>query len=666
MSKIKIFIWLFSRVAFGILFVSMVQKEFFVPFLSNPSLNLLDPWSTWIELGGGLNAFPYGFVMFLFFLPSVFLHNLLVHLSISFDFTFFIGCTLLVAEFFIYKLLRVFDLNSPKQWSWMVIFSPLPIYISYVHGQIDIVPTLLMFIASIFLLRNSWFMSGLSFGLAVDAKFSFALALPFLVLFIISKKARLRNGLSFLSGSLPGLALLVLPMIFSNGYQIMVLDTPEVLRTLDARIEVGVSTLYLVPIAFLIIFLLFWNLNQVSASVLVSYIGAAYLVIALTQTSSIGWFFWGFPLILVSLRNASIRTLMLFGFWQLSICLFFAYKEGTLSTRFFGKLQLPNNTDGKLIGLIFTLNIVLGVVILWKILNEALKVGDIYSIAGKPLSLNIAGDSGVGKDTLANEVAKLFGEQDVALLLGDDYHLHERGESSWLSTTHLSVEANDLEAMGRDFQKLLNREEIFVKHYDHTVGKFTSPRKIKSSQLIIANGLHANLIPGSYLSDLRVFLSMEEELRIKLKIKRDTTQRTQVDEDSIRAAISARIPHYEKFVKPQLQASNLHLHLKEISNSPLIIGVAASSKDSGFLLEFRDVFNATSQIPATLIRNNGEIILDFDPSFFKGEDAIVIFNYFIDSPEQLFPVKLKFSDGSTGLLSLLTLLALLRRRINNV
>jgi hypothetical protein len=106
--------------------------------------------------------------------------------------------------------------------------------------------------------------------------------------------------------------------------------------------------------------------------------------------------------------------------------------------------------------------------------------------------------------------------------------------------------------------------------------------------------------------------------------------------------------------------------LKEISNSPLIIGVAASSKDSGFLLEFRDVFNATSQIPATLIRNNGEIILDFDPSFFKGEDAIVIFNYFIDSPEQLFPVKLKFSDGSTGLLSLLTLLALLRRRINNV
>lgn len=658
--------WIFSRLVFVILFTSNLQQEFFGPFLSNPTFNLLDPWSAWIENGGRREAFPYGLVMFLFFLPAILLFNVLAQFSINLDFTYLISCTLLVVEFFLFKLLGVFELKTPKLWAGMVIASPLPIYISFVHGQIDVIPTLLMLISCISLLKHSWFAAGLSFGFAIDAKFSFALAVPFLILFFISKKSRWRNGLVFIRGSIPGMFLLFISVILSKSYQTMVLDTPEVLKTLDAQVEVGVSTLYLVPIAFLIIFLVFWNLNHVSASVLVSYVGAAYLVIALTQTSSIGWFFWGFPLVLFALRDASFRTLMLFMFWQISICLFFFYKEEGLSTRLIGDLKIAIDADSKFIGVIFTLNVVLGVVIIWKILNEALKVGDIYSLATKPLSINIAGDSGVGKDTLANEVAKLFGEQEVALLLGDDYHIHERGESSWLSTTHLSVEANDLEAMGRDFQKLLKREEVFVKHYDHTVGRFTLPRKIKSSQLIIVNGLHANLIPGNHLSDLRVYLSMEEELRIKLKVLRDSTQRKQVNENEIRAAISARIPHFEKFVKPQLEVSDMHIHTREIASSPLVIGVVVSSNDSGFLFEFREKYNAVSQIPATLIRNGGGIVLDFDTSLFRGEDANTIFGLLVDSSEQLFPVKPDFADGSTGLMSLLTVLALVRRRTNNV
>jgi len=666
MSKSKLLSWLFSRLAIGIVFSSTLQNEYFGPFLTNPSLNFLDPWSAWVGNNGRLDAFPYGLVMFLFFLPSILLFKVFAEFSIIFDFTYLISLTLLGAEFFIFKLLRIFDLKSPKVWSWMVLVSPLPIYISFIHGQIDVVPTLLMLFSCVSLLKNSWFIAGLSFGFAIDAKFSFALAIPFLLLFFISKQSRWRKGSIFFRGSLPGLALLVFPMILSKGFQTMVLDTPEVLKTLDARVDIGISTLFLVPIAFLIIYLVFWNLNQVSTSVLVSFIGAAYLVIALTQTSSIGWFYWGFPLILFALRDASFRTHMLFIFWQACVCLFFVFKEGSISTRYFNELNFESTPDGYFIGLIFTLNVVLGVVILWKILNEALKVGDIYSLASRPLSVNIAGDSGVGKDTLANEVARLFGEQEVALLLGDDYHLHERGESSWLSTTHLSIEANDLETMGRDFQKLLKREPVFVKHYDHTVGKFTLPRKIKSSQLVIVNGLHANLIPGNNLADLKIYLSMEEELRIKLKVLRDTTERKQVDENGIRAAISARIPHFQKFVEPQSGVADLHLHVKEISSEPLVIGVVASSKDSGFLFEFRDVFNAISQIPATLIRNDGEILLEFDTSLFKGVDANVIFNHFVNSSEQLFPIKPLFADGSSGLMSLLAVLALVRRRINRV
>ena len=287
MSMNRLLAWGFSRFTVLTLFASSLQRDLFVPFLINPNLDLLDPWSSWAEMQGRIDAFPYGIVMFLFFLPAILFRYILEQLPISIDFSLLVCCTTLAMEYFTLKLVRVFDKVSPKVWSWTVILSPLPLYITFVHGQIDIIPTLIMLIASIFLMKNSWFKAGIGFGLVIAAKFSFALALPFLILFIVSKKSRRQNGIAFAKGMLPGVILLLIPLTFSKGYRLMVLETPEVLRTLDAQINVGVSGLYLVPIAFLVVFLGYWNLNQVSSLVLVSYIGAALLVIAVTQTSSV-------------------------------------------------------------------------------------------------------------------------------------------------------------------------------------------------------------------------------------------------------------------------------------------------------------------------------------------------------------------------------------------
>ena len=666
MSIYRLLAWGISRIATITLFTSSLQSDLFVPFLANPNLDLLDPWSSWVEMQGRLDAFPYGIVMFLFFLPAILFSYMLEQLPFFIDFSLLIGCTILITEYFTLKLVQVFDRKSPKLWSWTVILSPLPLYISYVHGQIDIIPTSIMLLVSVFLMKKSWFKAGIGFGLVIAAKFSFALALPFLILFIVSKKSRWENGIVFAKGILPGFVLLLLPMTFSKGYGLMVLETPEVLRTLDAQINVGVSILYLVPIAFLVVFFGYWNLNHVSSLVLVSYIGAALLVIAVTQTLSVGWFLWGYPLVLFAIRKASPRILVMFSLWQVSVTVYFVLNQEISLSKLFGGNVISLAADNEVLGVIFTLNLVLAAILIWKILNEAIKVGDVYSLSKKPLSVCIAGDSGVGKDTLAHEIANLFAQQEVALLLGDDYHLYERGETSWQSTTHLSLEANDLEAMGRDFQKLLKREPVFVKHYDHAVGRFTLPRKIESSQLILVNGLHAHLMPGSQFADLQVFLSMEEELRIKLKIERDKTKRKQIDESQIRASITARIPHFEKYVKPQSETADLHFNLKLINVSPLTLGVVASSRDAALMIEFRNTFNAVSPIPAIFTRTGGEVFLEFDTTRFKGSDASVIFRQLALEIDQVFSVEPQFSDGSTGLMSLLSLSTLLRKRRNYV
>jgi len=572
---------------------------------------------------------------------------------------------LLAMEYLLYRHLKIFDLRTRRFWSWAAIFSPLVLFITYVHGQLDVIPTSLMAFSIVCIFRNSWLNAGLFAGLAFAAKFSFVLAIPFFVLFFLANKSRRSASLSFVKGLMPGIFLLLLPALFSKGYQDMVLATPEVLKSLDARVDIGISNLYLVPIAYLLVVLGFWGLNYTSSFMLISYVGAAFTVIALTQTSSVGWFYWGIPLILITLRKASNRTISLFLVWQLSVSSYFLLKESQISTRFSGVIQLEYSKMSYLDGLLFTLNIVVGAVLVLKILQEGKKIGDTYSLAKKPLTLNIAGDSGVGKDTLSNEIARLFGDQEVALLLGDDYHLHERGESSWITTTHLSVDANDLEGMGRDFRKLLSGQQVFVKHYDHAVGRFTLPRRINSSQVVIVNGLHANMIPGSELADLKIFLSMEDELRIQLKLERDLNQRKHSDQDAIRKLIESRLPHYEKFILPQADISDLHFHLRRIASSSMTLGVTVSSLDAAFVHEIKKSFNAISDTPAILQKKNHFTTLEIDPVNFKGADALLILKQTTESPEQLFHSDPKFADGSVGVLSLIAIMALARKRMNH-
>ncbi len=264
MSSKKLGVWLLTRLILLIIFSAAIQRDLFGPFLSHPNMNVIDPWGSWTSSQGRTDAFPYGFVMYLFFLPAVFVHRLLMVFSVSFDFEILIVSTLLFIEFLMYKSMKVFELKTRDTWSWVAIFSPLALFITYVHGQIDIIPTSLMVLSTFYLFRNSWFKAGLLTGFAIAAKFSFVLVAPFFVLYFLANKSRRGSSLAFIKGLTPGILLLGLPAIFSQGYQEMVLSTPEVLNTLDAKVNIGISMLYLVPIAYLLVVLGIWGLNYTS------------------------------------------------------------------------------------------------------------------------------------------------------------------------------------------------------------------------------------------------------------------------------------------------------------------------------------------------------------------------------------------------------------------
>ena len=69
--------------------------EFYLPFLTNSIENFsFDPWSSWLLSEGNIIAFPYGYAMWITFLPLVFLCDFL-GIPIQFGYSF----TLLMADF---------------------------------------------------------------------------------------------------------------------------------------------------------------------------------------------------------------------------------------------------------------------------------------------------------------------------------------------------------------------------------------------------------------------------------------------------------------------------------------------------------------------------------------------------------------------------------------
>lgn len=626
---------------------------------------MVDPWSYWLAIDGRVDTFPYGPIMFICLLPGTligYLFSSLFHLDQSNLTQIFLVLSLLFVDFLVVRLLGGFSENKRKYWSWSVLLAPLSIYVTFIHGQLDVIPAWFLLYSVIQIIDRNWSKAGLLLGLGISAKFSLILVLPFILFYLATGSFPRKNTRKFLIWLTSASSLAILPAIYSNGYQTMVLGTPEVLKTLDAKINIGISSLFLVPVAYLLLFLSFWNLGRISNTVLISYIGATLLLIASIQTSSIGWFLWGLPLILLVLKNASGRTFFLLATWEASACLYYFTSSKEIDGRFNRSNWLHATISNNLRSLMFTMNLIVAIVIVLKVLEESRKFGDIYQISLKPLSMAIAGDSGVGKGTLSREIANAFGEQQVSILLGDDYHLHERDDASWLNTTHLNPEANDLQEMGRDFGKLLTRERILVKHYDHKLGRFTLPRKISPAHFIILDGLHAHQFPGCEKIDVRVFLSMEEELRIRFKIERDLEQRGHADENVIRESIARRKLDYEKFVKPQQSDSDIFFYLSPISVEPMHLSLLTKTADIVFLKDIHRTISALTTCPTFLERSEGESYLRVDATEFLGQDAQLILQKFMEKPDQFFVSNPKFSDGVIGLMALISILVLAKKR----
>lgn len=682
-----LFLGLALRLIMMVVLEPFVQTEwfepFFIHFFTYPSL---DPWTNFLNMPANNHIFPYGIIMFLFLTPFVGLMIGVAHVTgiISVDFAtgFGIKLGLITADFFCFWLLWKFFsytktyiyIQNNRRLIWLYWFSPIVLGATYWTGQLDIIPVSILLSSIIAVKQRQFFLSGILLVSAISAKFSMALALPFLILYFLHNTRMKQCAISFFYGCIfSAFPLLILPL-FSRGYCLMVFGTEETGRLFDMSFFVGDAAIYITPVSLLLVLYAAWRLAYMSFDLLTAFLALATLLIVLTTATPPGWYLWFLPFLLLHLVPAEQyqRCLgSLFSFAVFGCQVLFWPPPLVLGQNIF---MLPLAQDTFLYSLWLTAIFSMGCVLLAGILRNSFYRNELYRFGLRPISIAIAGDSGSGKDTLASSLIHLFGVSSTVHISGDDYHFWDRKGALWKVMTHLNPRANDLKRFYTDINAILDKKCITYRKYQHTNGRFSSPVRMQSRNFCIVSGLHV-LLQKALCSrfDIRIFLEMEESLRIFFKCQRDSYERGYKWEE-VEAAIDYRKFDAKRYISPQRSQADIIFSLGVLQQEQIccdtnIVPVLYLTVRLRHALYYEELarqlvalcglhvdLNFTDDMEEVVIQIEGDI---------RAEDIAMLALESIPELEELLAVKPKWQSGIQGIMQLVILYQLLQTlRIN--
>jgi len=658
-----------------------VQTEWFIPFISswfdNPSIF---PWSGFLDSGGDTIAFPYGPIMFIACLPLT-----LVGWSIDliFGIYYFSGVgfriTLLLFDLLLLLLiLKVFE----DYWRKVIVFywfSPLVIFITYWHGQIDIIPISLFFFSLVLLKIGNFRTSGLLLACAIAAKHSMLIGAPFILIYIWTHNGIHKEFQKYLVFFIGSLIFLEAPLLFLESFRLMVLENPELDKLYWLNISMGKGNfIFLILLIYLLLLYFFWRIKRVNFDLLVAALGVSFAIVILLTPSPPGWYLWLVPIFTIhQSRYGAGAVALLSSFSALFIIYHFFYNSGATFLIFDFDYSIFGFEDFVLIKSVhYSLLVSFGLLIAIQLLRQGVRENDYYRLGNRPVSIGIAGDSGVGKTTFASGLGLIFGNNSIATVSGDDYHTWDRSSPMWKTITHLNPKANKLFQLVKDVRSLLDGKSVNARTYDHSTGNFSVKQIRSSKDVVLVEGLHA-LYPNQLIQelDVRIFIEMDESVRTYLRINRDVTERGHNKQEVIDAMIR-RKEDSKKYIQPQALRSDIVFSLVPI-NADLVdadysldsnLKVRTIIKNGVYYDELVRVLIGVCglQVNIQSIDEKGEVVMEIsgDLAF---EDVKLAVSILIPHMEELFDFNAQFNSGPKGIMQILTLIeldeALKRRRI---
>jgi uridine kinase len=172
----------------------------------------------------------------------------------------------------------------------------------------------------------------------------------------------------------------------------------------------------------------------------------------------------------------------------------------------------------------------------------------------KPIVIAIAGGSGSGKTTVANEILKQVGRDRIAYLAHDAYcrdfkdlPLNQRAERNFDHPDSL-----ESSLLTEHVRKLKRWEPVDLPIYDFTIHARTNKtRRVEPSAVIIVEGILIFAEPELREEfDVKIFVDTDPDLRFIRRLQRDIAERGRTTESVIHQYLTTVRPMHMDFVEP--------------------------------------------------------------------------------------------------------------------
>lgn len=649
-----------------------IHDQWFVPFVAQGiASGSIDPWSDHLARGGNALAFPYGPIMFLaygvFTAIGIFLASILdIPGIISIGF----GVTNIVCELVLLLVVASLTKRRPEVLLGYLWLSPMALYVCYWHGQLDIVPVLLVAATLTALEQERPKLAGIALACGVAAKLSVLLAAP-LFLVYLWRNLRWRWLLVPFASSFVSVAGILLCLsLLSPGFREIALGSPELAKVYSVSFAMGTGQqIYLLPLLYSLVLYGAWRMERMSFELFFVFVGIAFFSVLLLTPAATGWYLWVLPFMAVMQVRAGGTTALLgtvFSF--VFVCTSLLFATGAYVKGFNMDLQSPLAArlladPSYLQSVCFTATWVMGVLFCLQMFIHGIRKNDYFRLSRRPITVGIAGDSGSGKDTLAGAIAGLFGDECVTNICGDDYHKWDRNAPMWKVLTHLDPRANDLGKLTKDFLSLLDGRKVLSRHYDHETGKFHRAAAVSKNDVVLVSGLHVLFVNAiKSRLDLSIFLEMDEPLRRCFKVRRDVHERGR-ELDYVLSSLERRQPDSDRFIAPQSKSADVVFSLSAADPND----VAKSVELGRYRLEVlaRDGVYSEAivntliglcgmQVEATALDATGSVRLSIEGEV-TDEDVALAAATMVPRMEDLMARKPTWHGGMLGVMQLISL-----------
>lgn len=178
-----------------------------------------------------------------------------------------------------------------------------------------------------------------------------------------------------------------------------------------------------------------------------------------------------------------------------------------------------------------------------------------------PLVIGIAGGSGSGKTTVAQEILKRVGADKIAYLQHDSYYKDLTGlppaRRTEINFDH--PDSLDNELLIKHIASLLDFQPVSVPIYDFATDSRTGKTfVVEPKNVIIVEGILIFVEPElRKLFDVKIFVDTDADIRLIRRLHRDITERSRTTEYVIQQYMATVRPMHLEFVEPSKRYADI-------------------------------------------------------------------------------------------------------------